>query len=223
MRKGATISDPNAASSRPTPSAKEGWVLVRAQMRKQWKGLVIGVSVGLVWTAGKVAVPSMVQAAINQGIQKGDQSATTKWAVAIGIVGIVSALFTGLRRYWAFREARWAEADLRDRLYSHLQRLHFSFHDENQTGQLMSRANTDLQQVQNFVVLIPLTISNAVTVLAVTIILLSQNALLAILALGGLPFVNVLAKRFSTKLHPTMVGVQQESAELAGVVEETVS
>ena len=43
-------------------------------------------------------------------------------------------------------------------MFAHLQRLHFAFHDEAQTGQLMSRANTDLQQVQNFIVLIPLTI-----------------------------------------------------------------
>ncbi len=192
-------------------------------MRMQWRGLAFGVFVGLVWTAGKVTVPALIQAAINQGIQKGDQSATTRWALIIAGVGVVSALFTGLRRYWAFREARWAEAHLRDRLYAHLQRLHFSYHDENQTGQLMSRANSDLLQVQNFVVLIPLTISNAVTVLAVTIILFSQNPLLALFALGGLPLVNVLAKRFSTRLHPTMVGVQEETADLAGVVEETVS
>ncbi len=95
----------------------------------------------------------------------------------------------------------------------------------HQTGQLMSRANTDLQQIQNFVVLIPLTISNAVTVAGrhrhpVQRI---ERRSWRVLALGGLPFVNVLAKRFSTRLHPTMVGVQQESAELAGVVEETVS
>ena len=53
-----------------------------------------------------------------------------------------------------------------------------------QTGQLMSRANTDLQQIQAFVVMIPLTISNAVTVLAVTVILLTIDPLLTVLALG---------------------------------------
>ena len=74
---------------------------------------------------------------------------------------MVVATFTGLRRYLAFREARWIETALRDRLFAHLQRLHFAFHDRAQTGQLMSRANTDLQQIQPFVVMIPLTISNA--------------------------------------------------------------
>ena len=117
-----------------------------------------------------------------------------------------SATFTGLRRYLAFREARWVEASLRDRLFAHLQRLHFAFHDQTQTGQLMSRANTDLQQIQAFVVMIPLTISNAVTVLAVTVILFVIDPVLTLLALGSLPFVNVLATRFSRRLFPQRHG-----------------
>lgn len=212
-----------AAPSTAVGSSGEGWRLLRAQMRQQWKGIAFGVFVGLVWTVGKVSVPQLVQMAIDRGVQRHDQAAIVRWALVIGAAGLLSAIFTGLRRYWAFKEARWAEAALRDRFFTHLQRLHFSFHDQSQTGQLMSRGNTDLQQVQNFIVLIPLTISNACTVAAVSVILVAHNPLLALLALGGLPLVNVLAKRFSTRLHPAMVGVQQESAELAGVVEETVS
>ena len=78
----------------------------------------------------------------------------------IAVAAVVVGTFTGLRRYLAFREARWIETDLRERLFAHFQRLHFAFHDQAQTGQLMSRANTDLQQIQAFVVMIPLTISN---------------------------------------------------------------
>jgi len=192
-------------------------------MRSQRRGITAGVVVGLMWTLGKVSVPKLVQLAIDRGIEAGNGGAITLWASMIGVAGLVAAVFTGLRRYIAFREARWAEAAMRDRLFAHLQRLHFAFHDEAQTGQLMSRANTDLQQVQNFIVLIPLTISNAVTVAATTIILVTTNWLLAVLALGMLPLVNVLAKRFSMRLYPTMLGIQQESAELASVVEETVS
>lgn len=204
-------------------TSRDGWALIRAQMRRQWKGLAAGVTVGLVWTVAKVSVPKLVQLSIDRGIEKHSGAQITHYAVLIGLTGVISGLFTGMRRYLAFREARWAEAELRDRMFAHLQRLHFSYHDRQHTGQLMSRANNDLQQIQSFIVLIPLTISNGVTVLAVLVILLRINVLLTVLALGALPFVNVLAKRFSTRLHPTMLGVQQESAELAGVVEETVS
>ena len=87
----------------------------------------------------------------------------------------------------------------------------------------MSRANTDLQQIQHFVVLIPLTISNALTVTSVAVILALIDPVLTLLALGGLPFLNWLGKRFSSRLHVPAMAIQRESAELASVVEESVS
>ena len=196
---------------------------MRTQLGHQWKGLTAGVIAGLAWTAAKVAVPALVAVAIDRGIGDGSNSALVKWSLAILVAGVVAGICSGLRRWFAFREARWSEAMLRDRIFAHLQRLHFAFHDEVQTGQLMSRANTDLQQVQAFVVMIPITISNAATVLAAAVIMFSINPLLALLALGPLPFVNVLARRFSSNLFPSVMAIQAESAELATVVEESVS
>lgn len=182
----------------------------------------MGVVVGLVWTASKVAVPSLVQRAIDDGITPGDRAAIRTWSLIIAGAAVIAATFTGLRRYWAFRESRMVEARLRDRLFAHVQRLHFAFHDRVAAGELLSRGNTDLQQVQAFAVLIPLTISNAVTVLAVTAILLTIDPLLTVLALGSLPLLNHLGRRFSTRLHPQVRAIQQESAQLAAVVDETV-
>ena len=185
--------------------------------------MVVGVVLGLLWSMAKVSVGLLVRQAVDKGIEADSSSALLFWSLLIGVAGIVSATCTGLRRYYAFREARWVETSLRDRLFAHIQRLHFSYHDTVQTGQLMSRANTDLQQVQNFVVMIPLTIANGVTVLAVTIILLFIDPVLAVLALGSLPLLNVVARRFSSRLFPSVMGIQRESAELAAVVEESIS
>jgi ATP-binding cassette, subfamily B, bacterial len=203
--------------------ARQGWRLIRRMSRERVSGLAVSVVCGLIWTAAKVSTGLIVRNAVDDGILADDTSALRRWAIALGVVAIVSATFTGLRRYTAFREARWVEARLRDRLFAHLQRLHFAFHDQTQTGQLMSRANTDLQQVQFFVVMIPLTISNTFTVLAVTVILLTIDPVLTLLALGSLPFMNVFATRFSRRLFPHMMGIQRESAELAAVVEESVA
>ncbi|QXC61204.1 ABC transporter ATP-binding protein/permease [Aquihabitans sp. G128] len=208
----------------PTEStARDGWALIGRQLLAQRWGLLAGVVAGLCWTAAKVSVPKLVELAIDQGIEPGDRHQISRYAWLIAGAAVVCAFFTGLRRYSAFREARFAEAVLRDRLFAHLARLHFAYHDGQQTGQLMSRANNDLQQIQNAVVLVPLTIANLATVLAVLVVLLTIDPILTVLALGSLPAVNYLAKRFSQKLHPTMVGVQQESAELSAVVEETVA
>ncbi|HEX6425463.1 MAG TPA: ABC transporter ATP-binding protein [Acidimicrobiales bacterium] len=204
-------------------SSRRGWRLIIRLTRERRAGIALGVAVGLAWTAAKVSTGLIVRNAVDRGIVADDTGALRRWALVLGAVAVASAAFTGLRRYIAFREARWVEASLRDRLFAHLQRLHFAYHDEAQTGQLMSRANTDLQQVQAFVVMIPLTISNAFTVLSVTVILLLIDPVLTLLALGSLPFLNVLATRFSRRLFPHVMGIQRESAELAAVVEESVA
>jgi ATP-binding cassette subfamily B protein len=203
--------------------SRRGWRLILQMTRERRSGIALGVGVGLLWTAAKVSTGMIVREAVDRGITADNMDALRNWTIVLAFVAVCSASFTGLRRYFAFREARSVEASLRDRLFAHLQRLHFAFHDQTQTGQLMSRANTDLQQIQAFVVMIPLTISNAVTVLSVTVILLVIDPVLTVLALGSLPFLNVVATRFSRRLFPHVMGIQRESAELAAVVEESVA
>jgi ATP-binding cassette, subfamily B, bacterial len=182
------------------------------------------VFVGMLWTVGKVAVPWIVQQGVDRGIEAdpADVDQIRFWALMVLVAGAGSAVFAGARRYMAFREARRTEADLRDQIYAHIQRLHFAYHDRTQAGQLMSRGNTDLQQVQQFVVMIPMTISNGLTVLAVTVLLVLIDPVLTLFALGSLPLVNVLGKKFSTNLFPNVMRIQEESAQLASVVDESV-
>ncbi len=205
-----------------TDATSLGWQLLRQQIRRQWRGFAIGIVAGTIWTAAKVAVPVFIQAGIDHGIDAADSKAVQRWGIAIATVGVISAVFTGTRRYWAFREARWAEADLRHRLFAHLQQLHFAFHDASRTGQLMSRGNTDLQQIVNFLVMIPLTCANVLTTVGATVMMLTMNWRLTILAVGSLPALNIFANRFSEALRPAALGVQRESAAVAEVVEEAV-
>lgn len=185
--------------------------------------MIAGVVVGLLWSLSKVSIGLLLRQAIDQGIEADDMDRLRFWAVAIALVGCVSAVLTGTRRYLAFKEARLVEKRLRDQLFAHVQRLHFAFHDEAQAGDLMSRGNTDLQHLQNFVVMIPLTIANLMTVIGVTTILLVIDPFLAVLSLAALPLINVVAKRFGSRLFPSVMGIQRESAALASVVEESVA
>jgi ATP-binding cassette, subfamily B, bacterial len=203
------------------PSSAAGWQLLRSALHEQRAGLFLGMVVAMTWAAGRVAVPLLVQLGIDRGIEQG--GSMVGWSLAILGAGAVSGVMLGLRRYLAFWNARTVEARLRDRLFAHIQRLHFAFHDANATGDLMSRANTDLQQFQNVVTQVPVLTGNAITVVAVTIIMIIVQPLLAVLALASLPAVNFLGRQFSKKLFPAVAGVQRESAALATVVEETVS
>ncbi len=207
-----------ADNDRPT---REGWKLLLQTLRVQRFGLATGALVGLAWTLGKVAVPQLTKLAIDRGIEK--SGSLIFWTLLILAAATVAGFFAAWRRFIAFRESRLTETMLRERIFAHLQGLHVGFHDRAQTGQLMSRSSSDLQQVQGFVVNIPIFVSQITMVIGVVVILFSSDALLAAVALAPLPFINVSARSFSTKIHPAVLAVQQEQAQLANVVEESVS
>jgi len=200
---------------------REKWRLLVDLLKRQRRGLAIGVFVGLLWTSGKVAVPQLTRMAIDRGIENG--GSVVGWALLIALAGVVTGVFTASRRYFAFRESRLTETRLRERLFEHILSLHIGYHDRSQTGQLMSRSSSDLNQVQMFVVMIPLTLSNLALIGTVIVILFLTDPLLAVVALVPLPFVNWTARRFSQTIHPAVLAVQAEQAQLATVVEESVA
>ena len=200
---------------------REGWRLLYATLKLQRRQLLTGVAVGLSWTLGKVAVPQLTRLAIDKGIN--EHGSLIFWTLLILGAASIAGFFAAWRRFIAFRESRVTETTLRERLFAHIQGLHVGFHDRAQTGQLMSRSSSDLQQVQGFVVNIPIFASQVTMVFFVVIILFFSDPLLAAVALFPLPFINVSARRFSHRIHPAVMAVQQEQAQLANVVEESVS
>jgi ATP-binding cassette subfamily B protein len=194
---------------------------LRLALGQQRGGLAIGVVVGLFWAVGKVSVPQLTKMGIDRGIEGSGNLAF--WAGLVVAAGIIAGLFTAMRRWYAFRESRWIETRLREQIFSHLLKLHVGYHDKMQTGQLMSRASSDLQQLQAFVVMIPITLSNLAMLIAVVALLIVSQPMLAMFALAPLPIVSVMASRFSRQIHPAVLAVQQEQAQLATVVEESVS
>ncbi len=208
-------------SSTQTPDTRQGWRLLRLALGQQRGGLAIGVIVGLFWAVGKVSVPQLTKMGIDRGIEGSGN--LVFWSGLVVAAGVIAGLFTAMRRWYAFRESRWIETRLREQIFSHLLKLHVGYHDKMQTGQLMSRASSDLQQLQAFVVMIPITLSNFAMLIAVVALLIASQPMLALFALAPLPIVNVMASRFSRQIHPAVLAVQQEQAQLATVVEESVS
>lgn len=214
-------SDPDPEPPRPGGLRSPGWHLLVDALKAQRAGLLLGMVVALGWTAARVAVPRLVQLGIDRSIQGDDP--LWQWSVLVALAGATSGVFLGLRRYVAFRNARAVEARMRDRLFAHIQRLHSAYHDRVATGELMSRVNTDLNQFQNVVTMVPITTGNALIVIAAATIMFVLQPTLALLAVMGLPLVNILGRRFSQQLHKPLVAVQERSAEVAGVVEETLT
>jgi len=200
---------------------REGWRLLFATLKLQRRALITGACVGLAWTLGKVAVPQLTKLAIDRGIEK--NGSLLFWTMLILAAAVIAGFFAAWRRYIAFRESRLTETMLRERIFAQIQGLHVGYHDKAQTGQLMSRSSSDLQQVQGFVVNIPIFVSQITMVVGVVIILFLSDPILAAVSLFPLPFINISARSFSHKIHPAVMAVQQEQAQLANIVEESVS
>ncbi len=209
-------------SNKSSKKDRSGARLLRNALFRQLKYFVGALLSGLVWTIAKVSVPIVLELAVNKGIIKGSIAAILKWAGLIAIIGIMEGTAAGIRRYMAFSTAYHIETDLRYRLFAHLQRLHLGYFDKAQAGQLMSRAASDLEQISNLFVNFPITVASVLTVIVTFIIMLIISPLLAILAILPLPIFMVVAKKFTKKVAPLSMELQQELGKMATLVEESV-
>jgi ATP-binding cassette, subfamily B, bacterial len=200
-----------------------GWRLMRevGTANPRWIALGVGAAVG--WTLAKIAIPLLALEAVEHGINPYDAGELLGWSLAIVGLTLVVGLFTFWRRYSAFKISLRAEAELRRRLFDHLQRLHFGYHDRAEIGELMARVSTDAKQVQMLLVFIPVAGANVVMVVGVAVVLFVLDVKLAAAALAALPLLALAATRFSRKLGPVAMELQENLADVSHVVEESVS
>ncbi len=150
-------------------------------------------------------------------------------ALIVALVSII--IFAALRGLFAFLQAFWAEKnsqsvayDLRNDLYAKIQRLSFSYHDRNQTGQLMIRATDDVEKVRLFIGQGLLQLMGALILIIGTIIILfSASASLAWTVMPILPVAIVLFGIFSSLSQPMFIKVQQKLSYLNTVLQENLA
>ena len=207
------------ASGRPAGPAGASCTRRSARSGGGWSAASLA---GFLWTAAKLTVPLLAAAAIDDGMRKGDAAATVRFVLIMLAVGVVQAVCTGAPALLRVPDRAADRDDLRQRLFAHLQRLHFAFHDQAQTGQLMARANTDIQQVETVVILIPLTAASRLTMVGVLGIMLLQSTG-ARAARARRSAVPATSPRTGSRdrIAPVNLALQEELADLSGVVEES--
>jgi len=146
--------------------------------------------------------------------------------LALAIIAVVLARwgFTYWRRMIAGRVSLGVEYDLRERLYSQLQRLELGFFDHQQTGQLMSRATVDLPAVRFFLGYgLVFILQFVLTIVLAGIVMIVINPWLGLISLAPAPFVVVISYRYGRRARPAIQEVQQRIAELTADAEENIS
>jgi ATP-binding cassette subfamily B protein len=142
------------------------------------------------------------------------------WVVVLGLVGAVTGY---IARTALYRVAYNIEFDLRNGIYEHLTRLSFPFYDRVQSGQLISRANSDIRSVQMYLTFAPLILVQCSIALVAFGYMLSINVVLALVAMATMPFIYWTGMRMRKVLFPVSWLIQSRLAEVATVVDENVN
>jgi ATP-binding cassette, subfamily B, bacterial len=205
------------------PDRSKGWL---GRMRpllaaRKWRfgGALLAALVAMV---AQVAVPRVVMAAIDTALDE-RTSSVMPFVVALLVLAAGRGILTYGYRLALYGVAYGLEYDLRVGIYEHLTRMSFSFYDKVQTGQLVSRANSDIRSVQMFLTFAPLLVLNAASFVVAFALMLAVNVPLALVALAPLPFVYVAGRKMRNLLFPVSWIVQARQAEVATIVEENVT
>jgi ATP-binding cassette subfamily B protein len=144
--------------------------------------------------------------------------------ISILVFAILRGLFAFLQAYWAEKNSQAVAYDLRNDLYAKIQNLSFSYHDKNQTGQLMIRATDDVEKVRLFIGQGLLQLVGALILLVGTVIILfTSNASLAWTAMPILPVAIITFIIFATLAQPMFTKVQQKLSHLNTVLQENLA
>ncbi len=175
-------------------------------------------------TAFAMIIPWLLAWVVDVGVQNGHFSDLLLAAGAVVIISTLRGLAAYGQGYLSQAVSSLVAYDLRNQVYQHLQELSFSFHDEAETGQLMSRMTVDIEAIRNFITLGLLRALVAfVTFTSITVILFTLDWRLALITLISVPVIGFLATQVAKRLRPLWLGVQNETGALGTIMQESLS
>jgi len=186
--------------------------------------MIVMLAAALGAVAAAIAIPLLTKAVIDGAIAHGYKGLLIPLGLAAAGLGAAEGLLNMLRRWIQASSVAEIEKSIRDDLYAHLQRLPISFHDEWQSGQLLSRATTDLSTIRRFAGFgLIFMVTNTMTFIAVIALLIHLNWWLGLIT--GAVFVPVvpICLRFEKRYRVLSRLVQDQQGDIATLVEESAT
>ena len=196
----------------------------REYLRPYYLVLALMLAAAIGGATAEIVIPLLIKAVIDGPIAHGSMRALVPLGLAATALGVTEASLNLYRRWVQASAVTGMERSMRDSLYAHLQRLHTGFHDEWQSGQLLSRATTDLSAIRRFAGFgIVFFITNVVTFIAIIALLIRLNWWLGLLT--GCVFlpVVVICTRFERRYRVLSRRAQDQEGDLATYVEEAAT
>ncbi|NJP08822.1 MAG: ABC transporter ATP-binding protein [Leptolyngbyaceae cyanobacterium RU_5_1] len=198
------------------------WRVLNTLRAYRWLSLGALLSL-LLLTVANAITPQLFRWGIDQGIAKHDLRIVLYSAGAMVVAAIARALSNFGQSFWAEAASQGVAFDLRNRIFSKIQNLSFSYHDQAQTSQLLTRMTSDIEQIRTFLgTSLIQVISSVVTLVSIAIILLIMNWQLALITLTVVPMAGWLLTRFLVRNGQLFRQVQEQLSDLNAVLQENL-
>lgn len=202
---------------------------VRALLRlREYAGpaipfIIAGMAASLSAQLIALSIPQVLQSIVDGPLADGDASAILPLAALVLGLGVLEAVMIALRRWFVLKPGTHVEARMRNALYAKLQDLPVSFHDRWPSGQLLSRAVSDLNIIRRWLSFgLVLLVVNLVVIVVGLAILVSMNWILgAVFLVCSIPLW-IVGYRFEGRYSEVSRRSQDQAGDLATAVEESV-
>ncbi len=196
----------------------------RTYLRPYLWQLVFMLVVACLSVGTEITIPLLTKSVIDDAVVRQSRELLLLLGLAATGLGIAQAVLNFTRRWIQARAVTGLEQAMRKDLYAHLQRLETAFHDEWQSGQLLSRATTDLAAIRRFSGFGTIfLVTNVVTFAVVVALLIHLNWWLGLLT--GCIFLPVTAASFWFERRYRVLSrrAQDQQGDLATYVEEAAT
>ncbi len=203
-----------------TPEFKKALNFYKAEIIENKRNFIIAMSSAVLWCFLVVVQPYLIKIIIDDGIVTGNQRNLIVLISFMVLAGYSRAISIGTRRYFGMHVSYNVEAGIRNKIFTHMQKLAFNYHDKVPTGELMARASSDASQVRLAFAIAPLATANIFLLLILSITLLTLSLPLGAIVILSIPAVLWLASNFSSKAMSVSLKVKESEARMTTEVEE---
>ena len=203
-----------------TPEFKKALRFYIEEVKNNRKHFLISMFSAIIWCFLVILHPYLIKRIVDDGIVASNQQVIIVFLSFLIAIGYVRAASIGVRRYFSMSVSFNVEAEIRNTIFGHMQRLAFKYHDKVPTGELMARASSDASQVRLAFAIAPLATANVFLLLLLSVTLVSIDFILGLIVLLSIPLVLYIAGNFASRAMEVSLKVKEAEAEMTTEVEE---
>ncbi len=193
-------------------------------LRNYWATALGGAIALTLVSLANLATPQLLRLLIDRGITALDMQWVIWIALALVALALIKGVFNFLQGYWGEITSQGVAYDLRNAIFEKLQSLSFSYHDQAQTGRLMTRMTSDVELVRTFIGMGLLQLISALVLLIGSIILMFMMSWkLTLVVMLMIPFIVFIMGVFIRQIMPISKRVQQKLGSLNTILQENLA